>query len=347
MNDHNNNLGLTQNRRSQAKRRRQHKSTARSDNAAATMRKPYRAVVFAYHNIGVHSIQVLLARGIQIELVVTHADNPNETIWFASVAALCAEYAIPTLVDPEPELLLTTVTHLAPDFIFSFYYRHMLPMSVLALAKRGAYNLHGSLLPKYRGRVPVNWAVLHGETETGVTLHEMTEKPDAGAIIGQTAVPILPNDTAHDVFGKLTVAAEQTLWSTIPQLINGTAPRMPNHISQGSYFGGRKPEDGRIDWQQSAQQVYNLHRAVAPPYPGAFTEQNGHRFVIKQARLVTNLPPTNLPTNLPLGLCVVDNVAFGVCGDGRAIRIDALLFEGKVISAAQLQQLITSSFSHE
>jgi len=153
-----------------------------------------RAVVFAYHSVGVRGIKVLLARGVDIALVVTHHDNPNETIWFDSVAELCAEHQIPTLSDPQPTILLDAVTKIAPDFIFSFYYRNMLPADVLALAKRGAYNLHGSLLPKYRGRVPVNWAVLHGETETGATLHEMTVKPDAGAIIAQTAVPILPDD---------------------------------------------------------------------------------------------------------------------------------------------------------
>lgn len=295
-----------------------------------------RAVVFAYHSVGVHSIKVLLARGIHIDLVVTHVDNPLETIWFESVASICAEHGIPTLFDPEPERLLKTVSDIAPDFIFSFYYRHMLPLTVLAQAKRGAYNLHGSLLPKYRGRVPVNWAVLHGETETGVTLHEMAEKPDAGAIIAQTAVPILPDDTAHDVFGKLTVASEQTLWKAIPQLIDGSAPKITNDLSRGSYFGGRKPEDGRIDWTQAAQQVYNLHRAVAPPYPGAFTEQNGHRFILKQARLADS-PKANLPQ----GLCVVDNVVFGICGDGRALKINELLFNGSLITASQLQPLIT------
>jgi methionyl-tRNA formyltransferase len=293
------------------------------------------AVVFAYHNVGVHSIKVLLARGIQIDLVVTHVDNPNETIWFESVASLCSEHGIPTLLDPEPENLFQTVTNIAPDFIFSFYYRHMLPVKLLALAKRGAYNLHGSLLPKYRGRVPVNWAVLHGETETGVTLHEMVEKPDAGAIIAQTAVPILPDDTAYDVFGKLTVASEQTLWHAVPQLVNGTEPRLVNDLKQGSYFGGRKPEDGRINWQQPGSAVYNLHRAVAPPYPGAFTDQGGHRFILKQARLV-KAPKANLPE----GLCVVDNVVFGICSDGYALRIDELLFNGNLISANQLQHLI-------
>ncbi|TDK68175.1 formyltransferase [Sapientia aquatica] len=297
-----------------------------------------RAVVFAYHSVGVHSIKVLLARGIDIALVVTHNDNPNETIWFESVAALCAEHGIPTLFEPEADALFNAVKELAPDFIFSFYYRNMLPVDLLALAKRGAYNLHGSLLPKYRGRVPVNWAVLHGETETGATLHAMEAKPDAGAIIAQTAVPILPDDTAFDVFGKLTVASEQTLWHAIPQLLAGTAPTITNELSQGSYFGGRKPEDGRINWQQTGQQVYNLHRAVAPPYPGAFTDQNGHRFIIKKARL-TALPKANLPQ----GICVVDNVIFGVCGDEKALNIAELIYEGKVISPETCKQLLESS----
>ncbi len=294
-----------------------------------------RAVVFAYHSVGVRGIRVLLARGIRIDRVVTHHDNPGETIWFDSVADLCAEYGIPVLFDPDPETLLAQVTQIAPDFIFSFYYRHMLPATVLSQARRGAYNLHGSLLPKYRGRVPVNWAVLHGETETGVTLHEMTEKPDAGAIIAQTAVPILPDDTAHDVFAKLTVASEQTLWPAIPALLAGTAPRIVNDVSQGSYFSGRKPDDGRIDWRLPGQQVYNLHRAVAPPYPGAFTDQFGQRFVIKKARL-TDAPKANLPQ----GLCVVDNVIFGQCGDQRVLKINELLCHGELIDAGQLQRLI-------
>ncbi|MFI4940917.1 MAG: formyltransferase family protein, partial [Burkholderiales bacterium] len=156
-----------------------------------------RAIVFAYHNIGVRCLKVLLARGVDVALVVSHTDNPAETIWFESVAALCKEQAIPCITpeDPKSPELLAQVQKLQPDFIFSFYYRHMLPTGLLETAKYGAYNMHGSLLPKYRGRVPVNWAVLHGETETGVTLHEMVAKPDAGAIVAQTAVPILPDDT--------------------------------------------------------------------------------------------------------------------------------------------------------
>ena len=239
-----------------------------------------RAVVFAYHDVGVRCLKVLLARGVEVPLVVTHEDDPREALWFGSVAALCRENGIDCIAPPSPDApeLAARLKALEPDYLFSFYYRHMLAPELLALAGQGAYNMHGSLLPKYRGRAPVNWAVLHGESETGATLHEMLAKPDAGFIIGQTAVPILPDDTAHEVFAKVTMAAEQTLWNALPGLLAGTAPRLPNKLSEGSYFGRRRPEDGRIDWSQPAQAIYNLHRAVAPPYPGAFTEVAGQVF---------------------------------------------------------------------
>ncbi|MQQ99677.1 formyltransferase [Glaciimonas soli] len=299
------------------------------------------AVVFAYHNVGVRCLKVLLARGVDVKLVITHEDNPQETIWFESVAALCLEHGIPTIAPNDPRIpeLLSQVATLQPDFIFSFYYRHMLPVNLLALAKHGAYNMHGSLLPKYRGRVPINWAVLHGETETGATLHEMAAKPDAGAIVAQTSVPILPDDTAHEVFGKVVVAAEQTLWRVLPAMLAGQTPQLPNDLSQGSYFGGRKPEDGQINWQQSAQQVYNLYRAVAPPYPGAWTVINQQTFVIENARLL-NSDTLNLLSNLPIGLAVVDNCIFGVCGDGHALLIHQLTSDGKSVSAAMLQAIL-------
>jgi methionyl-tRNA formyltransferase len=299
-----------------------------------------RAVVFAYHNVGVRCLKVLLARGVEVALVVTHEDNPAETIWFESVAALCREHGIPFIAPPDPvsAQLFAQVQDTNPDCIFSFYYRHMLPVELLEVARYGAYNMHGSLLPKYRGRVPVNWAVLHGETETGATLHEMAAKPDAGAIIAQTAVPILPDDTAYEVFGKVTVAAEQTLWNALPAIVAGNAPKLRNDLPKGSYFGGRKPEDGRIDWSQPAQAIYNLHRAVAPPYPGAWTVIGGKTFIIGKARLCAPGNP-----DLPLGLAVVDNRIFGAGGDRRALHIHELLAGGKPVSPPELQQILSST----
>ena len=303
---------------------------------------PSRAVVFAYHNVGVRCLHVLLARGVDVALVVTHEDNPAENIWFGSVKAVALEHGIEVITpsDPASQDVFKAVEAAAPDFIFSFYYRHMLPVGLLALATQGAFNMHGSLLPKYRGRVPTNWAVLNGETETGATLHEMAAKPDAGAILAQTPVPILPDDTASQVFDKTTVAAEQTLWRVLPALLAGEAPHLPNDLSRGSYFGGRKPEDGRIDWNLPAQQVYNLIRAVAPPYPGAFTELDGHRFIVASARLVPETGPAapgaetrRALSNLPAGLCLLDNALFGVCGDRGVIAIRELQYVPHVHSA--------------
>jgi methionyl-tRNA formyltransferase len=322
-----------------------------------------RAVVFAYHNVGVRCLQVLLARGVDIALVVTHEDSASENIWFGSVAQVAAEHGIETITpaDPTSPDVAAAVARAAPDFIFSFYYRHMLPVSLLALARRGAYNMHGSLLPKYRGRVPTNWAVINGETESGATLHEMLAKPDAGAILAQTPVPILPDDTAAQVFDKTVVAAEQTLWRVLPALLAGEAPHLPNDLAAGSYYGGRKPEDGRIDWTQPAQRVYNLIRAVAPPYPGAFSDLATHRFIVARARLVpeTGAPGVSPKTlgelrSLPPGLTVTDNAMFGVCGDGRVIAVHELrhrpldaesqpVGEERTVDPAELGRIIQSS----
>lgn len=232
-----------------------------------------RAVVFAYHDVGVRCLATLLAHRVEVPLVVTHQDLPEENIWFASVAELAHQHDIPTLApqDPHAPEVAERIRALRPDFLFSFYYRSMLKPELLQIAGKGAFNMHGSLLPKYRGRVPVNWAVIHGERETGATLHEMVEKPDAGRIVGQQAVPILPNDLAVDVFRKVTLAAEIVLDRCLPALLAGTAALLPQDLSRGSYFGGRRPEDGRIDWKQDAWSIHNLIRAVAPPYPGAFS----------------------------------------------------------------------------
>ena len=246
-----------------------------------------RAVVFAYHNVGVRCLKVLLAQGIEVQLLVTHKDSPGEAIWFDSVEQLARKHALPVIApeDPNTAALLAQIQALAPDFLFSFYYRRMLRLPLLAVPRLGAYNMHGSLLPKYRGRAPVNWAVIQGETETGATLHQMVEKPDTGGVVGQMAVPIGPDDTAFDVFNKVAEAAGQVLELALPGLITGTVPVIAQNLAKGSYFGGRKPEDGRIDWLKSARAIHNLVRGVAPPYPGAFTELDGKRLRVLRSRL--------------------------------------------------------------
>jgi methionyl-tRNA formyltransferase len=294
-----------------------------------------RAVVFAYHDVGVRCLSVLLAHGVDVALVVTHRDDPLENIWFGSVERLARENGIEVALPDDPAEISGRVSRLAPDFLFSFYYRHMLSPALLASAKRGAFNMHGSLLPKYRGRVPVNWAILRGERESGATLHEMVEKPDAGRIVDRMSVPILPDDVALDVFRKVTVAAEIVLERSLPGLLSGSARLEPQDLAQGSYFGGRKPEDGRIDWSKGAREVHDLVRAVAPPYPGAFTTLGDARLRLLRTRVLTSTGTPAVPA-LSFdddGQAVID------CADGGRLRVLECDADGEVLHPSGLRAL--------
>lgn len=291
--------------------------------------------MFGYSNVGDRCLRVLHAGGVQVALVVTHRDHPGETLWFSRVADTAADLGLPVVYaeDLDPQALAAQVASAAPEVIFSFYFRSMLPSSILECARLGAFNMHGSLLPRFRGRAPTNWAVLKGATETGATLHRMVARPDAGTIVDQCAVPILPDDSARQVFDKVCVAAEVVLWRSLPAIAGGCAPEHANDLSQGSYFGGRKPEDGRIDWTRSAAEVYNLMRAVAPPYPGAFTDCAGRRLVVAEAR--RRIAPLSRPA-AAAGLAVDDGRMVGVCGDSGLIDIRVLLEGGRSVDAATL-----------
>jgi len=291
-----------------------------------------KAVVFAYHNVGVRCLSVLLAHGVDVALVVTHRDNPKENIWFDSVQQLAELHGIPAITPDNPNTpeVVEQIRELQPDFFFSFYYREMLKRELLKIPVHGALNMHGSLLPKYRGRVPVNWAIIHGEAETGATLHYMTEKPDNGDTVAQQAVPILPNDTALEVFNKVTVAAEMALNAVLPALLAGKAPRVKQDLSLGGYFGGRKPEDGVIDWSQSAQQIHNLVRAVAPPYPGATTRLFGKTLRILQS-LVTQCTAAGKENP---AFYVKEGKAYAICGSG-VLRVVRFELDGAEMSAEE------------
>ena len=295
----------------------------------------YSAVVFAYHDVGVRCLSVLLAHGVHVPLVVTHRDDPHENIWFASVEKLARDHDIEVATpdDPNTPQFVARLAEISPDFIFSFYYRFMLKPAVLATAMRGAYNMHGSLLPKYRGRVPVNWAVLRGEDTTGATLHEMAEKPDAGGIVDQFPVPILPDDRAIDVFRKVTVAAELLLDRSLAAVLDGMARAQPQDLSQGSYFGGRKPEDGRIDWRRGAREIHNLVRAVAPPYPGAFTMLGGQRLRLLHTLVVREASAPRAPRLRYDGRHLIAE-----CADGGALRVIECDLDGEALPAARFAE---------
>ena len=267
-----------------------------------------RAIVLGYHNFGCAGIEALSRHGFEIAAVFTHNDAPSERIWFDSVAEMASRYKIPVFApeDINHPLWIDKIKDLNPDILFSFYYRDMLKPALLNIPPSGCLNLHGSLLPKYRGRCPINWVLLNGEKETGVTLHYMTPRPDDGDIAGWRKIPIADDDTALTLHKKAVQASISLLDEVLPQIKNGTAARIPQDNSTASYFGGRTSEDGEIDWNQSAEAVRNLVRAVTHPYPGAFSFAGDRKYIfwkVSRAENTGGIPGTIISTDPLLISC--------------------------------------------
>ena len=244
-----------------------------------------RAVVVAYHEMGCAGIEALLRNGFDIAAVFTHRDDAGEALWFRSVAELCVQHGLAVFApdDVNHPLMVEKIRRIEPDILFSFYYRALLKAPILNIPKSGCLNLHGSLLPKYRGRSPINWAIIHGDRETGVTLHYMTERPDDGDIVCQMKVPLGPEDTARVLSRRLVEAAGMMLDEYLPQIERGCAPRVPQDHGNASYFSRRSPDDGAIDWKSSSGAIRNLVRAVTRPYPGAFTYRGDTKIYVWEA----------------------------------------------------------------
>jgi len=286
-----------------------------------------RIAVFAYSDTGYECLKFLFERGRDVAMVVTHADDPGETRWYGSVAELARNRGLEPVVadDPKSLAVFARIEAARPDLLFSFYYRGILPDRLLAMPRLGAFNVHGSLLPKYRGRAPVNWAVLNGETVTGATLHAMTSKPDAGDIVDQEEVPIGPDDTAGEVQSRVTAAAVKILERRLDELEAGTVPRRAQDESQATTFGRRRPEDGRIAWTRTAQEVHDLVRAVTHPFPGAFTDIFGGKTYLWKTRL----PHLGAHDNFPGQIRTERGRLYVACEDDRYVEILRLQRDGE------------------
>jgi UDP-4-amino-4-deoxy-L-arabinose formyltransferase/UDP-glucuronic acid dehydrogenase (UDP-4-keto-hexauronic acid decarboxylating) len=284
-----------------------------------------KVVVFAYHDVGCMGVRTLKSLGLDVARVYTHADDPGENRWFGSVAATCRELGVAcTTADPHDPAEIEAIRRIAPDAVFSLYYRDMIKDSVLSLAKRGGFNLHGSLLPRYRGRAPVNWQILHGETTGGVTLHHMVKQPDAGDVVDQEAFDIGPDDTGVDVYAKMLPAAERVLARSAAAAVRGAAPRRPQDESRATYFGRRRPSDGEILWRAAAEDVRNLVRAVTRPYPGAYTTAGKTKVLVWWTARVDASSRAR-----PGTICVRDGAVCATCGDERLLRLDRVEIDGR------------------
>lgn len=289
-----------------------------------------KAVVLAYHSVGCEGIKALLENGYEISAVFTHLDDPHENVWFDSVAELAAENGIPVYApeDINHPLIVQKIRSLEPAVIFSFYYRDMVKKEVLDIPPKGCINLHGSLLPAYRGRCPVNWVLLNGEKETGVTLHYMTPKADDGDIIAQRKIEISYGDNAKSLFEKVIAEASLLLSETLPKLKDGSAGRTVQDDAAASYYGGRRPADGEIDWTKSAEEVRNHVRAVSKPYPGAFTYIGDRKCMVWLASTLEGSGP------VPGTITSIEPLTVA-CGSGSLVIESAQLENGVMCAGAQ------------
>jgi methionyl-tRNA formyltransferase len=288
------------------------RASASAEPAVATPLEKARCVVFAYHEMGYACMSELLALGVPIAALFTHADNPTEEIWWRSCSELAHQHGIAVyMTDSFDETWRAKIAAMQPSILYSFFYRNLLPNELLKIAPLGSFNLHPSLLPKYRGRSPVNWMIINGEREAGVTLHHMVARADAGDIVAQRAVEIAEDDTALVLYRKLVPLGTSLIREYHPLIVAGRAPRRVQDLSAGSYFGGRRPEDGRIDWNWPARRIFNLVRGVAHPYPGAFCFVGGRKLMMWEARVAHDNGKRGAPGSIIHATAAAVEVATG------------------------------------
>ncbi|WP_312669969.1 bifunctional UDP-4-amino-4-deoxy-L-arabinose formyltransferase/UDP-glucuronic acid oxidase ArnA [Pseudescherichia sp.] len=295
-----------------------------------------KAVVFAYHDMGCQGIKALLEAGYEIAAIFTYDDSPGEKAFFGSVSQLAAGAGIPVYAPAEINhpIWIERISQLAPDIIFSFYYRSLLSDEILNLAPAGAFNLHGSLLPKYRGRAPLNWALARGEAVTGVTLHRMIKRADAGAIIAQQRVAISPDDVAMTLHLKLCQAARQLLAQALPAIASGDYIEVPQREADATCYDRRTPEDGFLDWARRAEQLHNLVRAVSDPWPGAFSYAGTKKFIVWSSRLHQQAPAAAPGTVISVAPLLV------ACADGALEIVTGQACDEIAMQGTQLAQVL-------
>ena len=318
---------------------------AKNPHAVTAQASAARCLLFAYHEMGYGCVEALLKMGAPVAALFTHEDDSHEEIWWRSCAGLARSHGVPVYT---PESLdqpwIERIAAIRPAIIYSFYYRNLLPDAILRTAPLGAYNLHGSLLPAYRGRAPVNWMLVNGEREAGVTLHHMVARADAGDIVGQRSVPIDDGDTALTLYRKLVPLGVALLTEMHPLIAAGRAPRRAQDVSRGSYFGRRRAEDGRIDWRWPARRIFNLVRAVTHPYPGAFCWLNGRKLLVWEIRIAAEVGRRGAPGEIvsTAGCGAVEVAA----GEG-SLLITRAQFDGAPEGvAAEILSGVLSEVSH-
>jgi methionyl-tRNA formyltransferase len=243
-----------------------------------------RVALFGFQTWGYRVLESLLGSKHEVALVVTHprSDHAYESIWSDSVEELARSKGIPVIVKDRPDAdLVAGLTD--SDVMVACNWRTWIPPEVFSAPRLGTLNVHDSLLPRYAGFAPLNWAIINGETEVGVTAHVMDERLDRGDIVLQWAVPVGPRDTATDMFHATLEMMGPITLEALDHLEHGTGERTAQDISRATFFHKRAVEDSLIDWTWPAPDIVNLVRAQSDPYPNAYTFAEDRRLRVLQA----------------------------------------------------------------
>jgi len=283
-----------------------------------------RTVWVSFDTIGRDCLVAADGAGAEIVGIVTlpgpvYPDRSGQCSFAEPAAALGARLI--EAADVNAPETVAAIAALEPELLFVVGWSQLLREPVLALAPAGAFGMHPTLLPRHRGRAPIPWAILSGLATTGVTLFEIPDaRADSGAIVGQVEVAIAPDETAATLFERLAEAHLDLIRLLVPQILSGTAPRLPQDERRASSWPKRMPADGIIDWDTRAPYLYDWVRAQTRPYPGAFTYLGDSKVVVWSAR------PVEAASSGAPGT-VVEQRAEGpvvACGGGGALLLDEL-----------------------
>ncbi len=285
-----------------------------------------RVVFMGNHTVGVHALDAL-RRSCDVAAVVAHPPDVEDGVRYKSVYDFAAHRDIPVKRLRPTDAEFNSFIHDAkPDLIWLTDYRYIIPIDCLSIARLGAINLHPSLLPEYRGRAPLNWAVINGESRLGLTAHFVSETVDAGDIVMQRAYNLRPDEDVGDALMKLYPLYETVTAEVIAAFINDTVRRTPQPTGHHKVYPARKPDDGWIDWRKSASQIHNLIRGVARPYPGALGFVGEKRVTIWKCSIRSICKDASPGTVLSI---TDDNTFEVACGDGALIVTDYSIDSGR------------------
>jgi methionyl-tRNA formyltransferase len=325
--------------------------------------EPLRIGWIGFHQEGIPALQGLLDSGIVPAAVITldeaSAAKRSAVVSYADVLK-DREIPLHYVQNINDASAIDLLRSLRLDLLFVIGWSQILSAETLATARLGAIGAHASLLPANRGSAPINWSLIRGESVTGNTLIWLTAAVDEGQVIDQMSIPITPYDTCATLYENVAQTNHAMIQSLLPRLIAGERPGCVQPHSDQPLLPRRRPDDGRVDWTQSADQIYNFVRALTRPYPGAFSFLDGHKYLIQSCALLPEIGQGSMIKQTPGTIVgamlspVTDACGVMVgCGTGYVVLLELETTDGRILKGRELSDRAISEqwsgkiWSHE